>query len=253
MKSKVRTIAIIIISILLLILIAVIIYNVVYLPTTKEDIQQTNEDNSDDNISVKHIFLDDNTKQLEICNDDVDCGFGIRTYHTISTDITDENLLNAINSIDEKINNSYTVSLNATDMTSAECSNVSNLYQRSIMTQSILTLYGSDDLLGIALISGESNLCLFTNNEEIDVLYYDINNKKLLTEDEMKTKYSITDEEILTAVTNDINERNIEENLNYTTNILDYHIYITSDGMLSVYYKQPEDNIYYSVPLDIAV
>ena len=92
-----------------------------------------------------------------------------------------------------------------------------------------------------------------TNNEEIDVLYYDINNKKLLTEDEMKTKYSITDEEILTAVTNDINERNLEENLNYTTNILDYHIYIPSDGMLSVYYKQPEDNIYYSVPLDIAV
>ena len=66
MKSKVRTIAIIIISILLLILIAVIIYNVVYLPTTKEDIQQTNEDNSDDNISVKHIFLQDSCRAASV-------------------------------------------------------------------------------------------------------------------------------------------------------------------------------------------
>lgn len=253
MKSKARLIGIIIISILLLVLISVIIYNVVYLPSVEEDKQQTNEDNNSNSITVKHLSINDEPLNLEICKEDVECGLGTRNYYTISTDITSRTFTNIVNEINTKINDSYTTSLNSTDMSSNECSAVSNLYQRSIMTESISTLYGSDELLGITLISGTSNLCLSTNNQEINVYYYDITNDKLLTEDEIKTTYSITNEQILLAITNDINQRNIDENLNYTTNILDYHIYIASDGLLSIYYKQPEDNIYYSVPLDIKV
>lgn len=253
MKSKARLIGIIIISILLLVLISVIIYNVVYLPSVEEDKQQTNEDNNSNSITVKHLSINDEPLNLEICKEDVECGFGTRNYYTISTDITSRTFTNIVNEINTKINDSYTTSLNSTDMSGNECSAASNLYQRSIMTESISTLYGSDELLGITLISGTSNLCLSTNNQEINVYYYDITNDKLLTEDEIKTTYSITNEQILLAITNDINQRNIDENLNYTTNILDYHIYIASDGLLSIYYKQPEDNIYYSVPLDIKV
>ena len=252
MKSKARLIGIIIISILLLVLITVIIYNVAYLPTI-EDKQQTNENNNGNSITVKHLSINDKSLKLEICKEGIECGFGARNYYTISTDIPSRTFTNVVNEINTKINDSYTTSLNSTDMSSNECSAVSNLYQRSIMTESISTLYGSDELLGITLINGTSNLCLSTNDQEIDVYYYDITNDKLLTEDEMKTTYSITNEQILLAITNDINQRNIDENLNYTTNILDYHIYIASDGVLSVYYKQPEDNIYYSVPLDISV
>lgn len=252
MKSKARLIGIIIISILLLVLVSVIIYNVAYLPSV-EDKQQTNEENNVDSINVKHLSINDEPLKLDICKEGVECGFGTRNYYTISTDITNRTFTNVVNEINTKINDSYTSSLNSTDMSSNECSAASNLYQRSIMTESISTLYGSDELLGITLISGTSNLCLSTNDQEIEVYYYDITNDKLLTEDEIKTTYSITNEQILLAITNDINQRNIDENLNYTTNILDYHIYIASDGVLSVYYKQPEDNIYYSVPLDISV
>lgn len=245
MKSKTRTIGIIIISILLLVLISIIIYNVVYLPSIKEDKQPTNNEND---TPIEHLSIDG--KSLEICKEGVDCGFGTRSYYTISTDIVDEQLTNVINELNTKINNSYTRSLNATDMTISECSNVSNLYQRSIMTESILNIYDSENMLGITLISSESNLCLSTNTQEIDIVYYDVNNKKMLTESEVKENYSITDEEIVTAVTNDINQRNIEENLNYTTNVVEYHIYFTSAGEIGVYYRQPEDNIYYSIALD---
>ena len=162
MKSKIRTIGITIISILLLVLISIIIYNVVYLPSIKEDKQLTNNEN---NTPVEHLSIDG--KSLEICKDGVDCGFGTRNYYTISTDIVDEQLTNVIDDLNTKINNSYTRSLNATDMTASECSNVSNLYQRSIMTESILNIYDSENLLGITLISSESNLCLFTNIQEI--------------------------------------------------------------------------------------
>lgn len=252
MKSRTKIIAIIVISILLLILIAVIVYNVVYLPTTREDTQPIDEVEDDVPVAtVEHLSVEG--RALEFCKENVECGLLPINYYTISTDLNDEILINAINDINTKINNAYQTSLNSTDMSSAECSNVSNLYQRSIIAQSMLTLYGSDELIGITLVSGTSNLCLSTNDQEIDIYYYDIATDRMLTEEEIKTTYSITDEEILTAITNDIDQRNTEENLNYSTNIIDYHIYITSDGILSVYYKQPEDNIYYSVPLDKTV
>lgn len=251
MESKVRMKCIIIISILLIILISIILYNVVYLPSVEEDKQLNEEENNIPVKEIKHLSIEGKT--LEICNEDVDCGLGERTYYTISTDLTDEMFVNAINNINTKINNAYLTSLNSTNMTTSECSNVSNLYMRSIMTQSMLTLYGSDELINITLVTATSNLCLSTNDEEIYLLYYDITNKKILTEDEIKTKYSVTNDEIITAINNDINQRNIDENLNYSTNVLDYHIYIDSEGILSVYYKQYDDNIYYSVPLDVYV
>ena len=112
--------------------------------------------------------------------------------------------------------------------------------------------------LGIVIGSGQwvlsaiGGICIFCSTY-IYKLPYIITNKKILTEDEIKTKYSVTNDEIITAINNDINQRNIDENLNYSTNVLDYHIYIDSEGILSVYYKQYDDNIYYSVPLDVYV
>ena len=147
-------------------------------------------------------------------------------------------------------NELYNTSLNSTDMSSLECASVSNQYQRSIMTQSLLTIYESDDLFAFALVGGESNLCLKTYTTSLDIAFYDAKNDKTLTEDEIKEKYSITEEEIQTAVTNDITQRNIDEAANYETNITDYHIYIDNDGQVCVYYLQPEENVYYSVTLD---
>lgn len=252
MFKRIRTIYIIIISILLLVLIGIILYNVVYLSSNEEDKQQIDKVEDDvPVITVEHLSVEG--RSLEFCKENVDCGLSPMNYYTISTDLTDEILINAINDINVKIDNAYQISLNSIDMSSAECSNVSNLYQRSIMTQVVLSLYGSDELIGITLISGTSNLCLNSSNEEINLLYYDVKNKRLLTENDIKIKYSITNEEMLTAITNDINQRNTLENANYSTNILDYHIYINSDGMLNIYYKQPEDNIYYSISLDKTV
>ena len=241
MSKKIRITGIIIISILLIILISMIIYNIVYLPSTRDDKQQPTSEST-------HLNLD--YKTLDICKEGIECGYGTREYDTITTDINSEVLNNIISELNTKINNYYIKSLNATDMNSTECIAVSNLYQRSIMTQSRLTLYDSDNILGFTLISGETNLCTSVANEDLEVYVYDVMNDKVLTEDDIKSKYGISNDEITDAIGNSIKQMNIDESKTYTTNITDYNLYIETDGTIGVYYKQTEDNIYYNVLLN---
>lgn len=239
MNKKVRTIGIIIISILLIILIAIIIYNVVYL--SKEDDKQSSNE-------IKHISLD--YKTLENCYNELDCESPYSEYATIKTDITSSNLMNILNNLNTKINDSYNKSLNSTDMTTPGCVNYTNLYQRSIMTQNNLTIYDSDDLLGFTLLSEETNLCTSLVNEDLEVYIYDVKNDKVLTEDEFKERYDITDDIISATIEANVNATNEIYGLSYTTEITEYNLYIQNDGTIGIYYKQPEENLYYNILLD---
>ena len=240
MNVKARKIGIIMTSSALIVLIGVIVYNVVGISKLFGE--------STDSLSTSYISMD--TKTLDICAPGVDCGYATRNYDIMKSSKKEPKLDSIIETINNKTNELYNTSLNSTDMSSLECASVSNQYQRSIMTQSLLTIYESDDLFAFALVGGESNLCLKTYTTSLDIAFYDAKNDKTLTEDEIKEKYSITEEEIQTAITNDITQRNIDEAANYETNITDYHIYIDNDGQVCVYYLQPEENVYYSVTLD---
>lgn len=241
MSGKTRKIGIIVICCLLIFLIGIIIYNVVRFPS--ESRNSTTQDKKNSYITMQ-------TKTLDICTPGVDCGYTTRNYDTVELSKKAPQLDSIIESLNNKIDDLYNRSLNSTDMTSIECAPVSNLYQRSIMTQSTLTIYESEDLFSFALLSSESNLCTNEYNENLDITFYDAKNDKILTENDIKTSYSITDEEIVTAVANDIAIRNAEEGLNYSTNITEYRLYIDYEGYLCIYYRQPEDNIYYTITLD---
>lgn len=244
MSQRLRIIIILVISIIILVLLGIIVYNVVYLPSVEGDKQHNN--------NVEHLVID--YKPLEICREDVDCGYGMREYDSVESDISTEALDEILNSINTKINDYYNRSLNSTDMSSPECSLVSDIYMRSIMTQSRLITYDSDDLLAFSLVSGESNLCLNTNNEEVDVYYYDVKSETALTEDDIKEKYSITDDEIMSAIEENINQMNTDANSNYTVDdVIDYKLYIDNSGSIGIYYKIAQDTIYYSVILDKTV
>lgn len=242
MNKKIRTISVVIISIFILILVSIIIYNVIYLPNSIEKDNYPSIRNKN-NLSTE-------IKTLEICAAGIDCGYIASEYTTITTTINSSTLENIITELNNKTTESYNKSLNATDMTLPECSSVSSIYSRNLMTQSNLILYDSDDILAFTLITKETNLCTLLNNEEIIVYFYDIKTDKILTEQELKERYNITDNEIATAVINNIEQKNIAESKLYTTNITEYHIYVERDGTIGVYYRQPEDNLFYNVLLN---
>ena len=236
MNRKVKITGIIISSILIIILLGIIIYNVVYLPLT-EDKQST----------VKHLTLE--YKTIENCYDELNCAVPYSDYPTISTDITTSKLMNILNTLNTKISNLYNKSLNSTYMTSAECVDYSSLYKRSIMGENNLIIYDSDDLLGLTLLSRETNLCTSVVNEDLDVYIYDVKNDKILTNDDIKEEYDITDSMIISTIEANVNAANEINGVNYTTNITDYNLYIESDGTIGIYYKQPEDGLYYNILL----
>lgn len=245
MNRKIRFTGIIIISVLLVFLISIIIYIVVYLPSIKVKEQEDNFPHVREEKNIK-----EKTKNLKICKEGIVCNYDISSYTTITTSLKSTVLANIIKDINNKVNELYNISKHSTDMTLKECSNVSSLYKRSIMTTSNLTIYDSSDIISLTLISKETNLCTLVSNQDIAAYLYDVKNDNILTEDDIKKTYNITDEEILTAIKNNIEQMNIDESKTYTTNITDYNLYIETDGTIGVYYKQPEDNIYYNVLLN---
>lgn len=226
-------------SVLILILLSIIIYNVLYLPNV--------------NVNKKKPNLNIEEKSITICKEGIDCGIGTINYRTISTDINSNKLKNKIDELNAKVNDLYLKSYNSLNMFGDECNAVINLYQRSIMTESFLEYYESNKLLSFTLVNSETNLCTNVHDSNLDIVYYDIKKDKFLKESEIKTKYDINDEEVLKLIEKNINESNLNDFTNYSMNILDYHIYISNDGELSVYYKLADNNIYYSVPLGIKV
>ena len=245
MNKKIRIAGIIIISILLVLLISIIVYNVIFLPSIKTKEQEDNFPHVREEKNIKEEI-----KGLKICKKGIDCNYDTSYYTTISTSLKSTVLTNIIKEINNKVNELYNISNYSTDMTIKECSNVSNLYERSIMTTSNLIIYDSSDIISMTLISNETNLCTLVSNQEINVYLYDVKNDNILTGDDIKKTYDITGEEILTAIKNNIEQININESKNYITNITDYNIYIETDGTIGVYYKQPENNNYYSLLLN---
>lgn len=243
MKSRTRIMIVIIIGIILLILIGIILYKVVYFPS--------NEGEDGKQVNVGHLTVE--YKTLDNCYDELNCEVPYSDYATLSTDISSNRLKNIMDELNTKIDNLYNKSLNSTDMSNAECSNVSNLYQRSIMVENNLITYDNDGVLGLTLLSRETNLCTSISNEEFDSYLYDIENDKILTNDDIKEKYDITDEIISSTIEANINAINVINGVNYTTNITDYSLYIETDGTIGIYYMQPEDGLYYNILLDKSV
>lgn len=237
MSKKVKKTGIVIISMLIIILLAVIIYNGVYLPLI-EDKQST----------IKHLTLE--YKTLDNCYDQLNCAVPYSDYATIGTDIPTTNLMNVLNSLNTKMDEVYNKSLNSTDMTTPECIEYSSLYKRSVMGENNLTIYDSDNLLGLTLLSRETNLCTSVSNEDLDVYVYDVKNDKVLTNDEIKEKYDITDAMISSTIEANVDAINEINELNFSTDINEYNLYIGNDGTIGVYYKQPEDSLYYNVLLN---
>lgn len=237
--KKTKKIIVLSITVVIIILIAIIIYNVVFIPTSTKKTEP-----KEMNVSI-------DIKNLKMCQEGVECGIADIEYRKIELSNAPKKLQKIIDQINNEINESYEKSAQST-VTGAECQSVASLYQHSILSQSVVTTYEGKEVISIAVMNTEGNLCTNVSTEkELEVYYYDVQKDKLLSEEELKEKYSITDADIKTAIQESITTLNGLEGTNYSTdNIEEYKIYIQNDGEIFIYYKQPEIGIHYTASLN---
>lgn len=203
--------------------------------------------------NIYNNFFVDYDLEINNCVNDNNCDINTsNTYNMISTKYKNKKIVSLINKINSETKNKYSKELKSKTSKYTECSSVVNKYKYRYTSSLDYNIYENKKYISISIIRYNSDVCLNKQNIEQPTVYlYSKNDNKLLTQNEFKKKEKIKDEDVNDVIkrnvtyTNDIDgEQFIYENT--IDKVHDRKIYYQSDGAMSVFYFQKENQTYYS-------
>lgn len=189
------------------------------------------------------------TQTLDFCISSENCSvlpmeYSPLVYNTSIIDI--QNMVNEVNADMKK----YYEEAVASTLNDASCTAVHDVYKHSLRPHFDITIFESKKLTNITASYLISNLCL----DSVEYLplksfAYDKEEKKVLSQEEFKKKYNVSNQEIELAIQENINLINSRSQTNYSfsdTSSRNYVVYFDQDGNLAVsYYLEPEQKYYF--------
>ncbi len=224
--------------ILLIILIISLVF-IVVMPNKKENQKQI------DPFSLENI------EKIQMCTNDNCPNIKENIYADISYDSDIASLQERIKKINQDTKNYYNQSKKS-NMNDASCENVKNQYTHSIMTDTEYITYTGKKYISISVKRITGNICTDEiKHLPIETYIFNIDTKKEITSQQLKKELGITDEQIISSISTNIEELNKNNNTNFTINEViennnDYTLYYNTLGKLCVEYYQKSDDSYYS-------
>lgn len=232
MKSK-NKIIIVTISIILII-IAIILVLVLNKKTSNNDFFD---------------YSESDRKSIENCKSEEDCDiWNIDNYDKLVLNKNYDVLKEKI----DKINNDtekYYQMVKKSNTNSESCSKVKNMYNHSKRVVSNYTNYENKKYLSISVGRIIYDLCENTMEPlQEEVYIYDKKDKKILTQDEFKSKENISDKEIYNAIKKMVKmiKDDVPEGIKLQENYDDTILLYGTEGNISVSFYVKEANAYYT-------
>ncbi len=214
---------IILLILILIILLGVILFNVCF--------NDKSSNNHGDNNNEIVSYDADSFQYLEFCSTE-NCPLGKMEYQVLKTNSNNSKIKKAV----KKVNSSVLAFYDMSNQSTA-CPDTSLGILHSNAGVTSVSLYQDENILNITFFGNDINLCNQTqSNFQFYSFYYDLASSKEIAQGDILSKYQISEDEIMTAIGNEIQNRNMAEGTNYSYNGSGYQVYIDNDGQIKCYF-----------------
>lgn len=187
------------------------------------------------------ISLDtSNYKYVDCCSETNNCPLGKMEYPKLSIQSNKKSIRNLVNQINSKVDDYYQRCVKS-ETGDAECQAIYGDVLHSIAP---VALYEDSSLIGISFRGYNLNLCTQISSDFDFMTYiYDVKKDKFIDQEEFMTTYSIQNDEVLSAISENLVQMNASLETQYTyTGDSGYQLFIASDGTINAYYLVDNDS-----------
>ena len=204
---------------------------------------------SSSKITYADDYIIQDIKKVEICSKLEGCHAMPEAYYlAISYDTNDENINDIIAKINNTTNNYYQKTLQSKIQKDEMCNGVIDIYNYGYYAYVEIIRYINERYIILGTKTTEYNSCkLETISNQSDITIYDKNSKKIITQDEYRQYYGITDEIILKSI------QKYESDNNVTIDSNNIVVYFNENYGLVADVKVIEENKYVLVELDLSL
>ena len=178
-------------------------------------------------------------QEFNHCKNEKDerCKYVGNTLRYISTDKSYPLLNNAIEETNSIVEEKFIETIHS-NLDAQECDAVRDIYNYRKIYMMAEFLYETKDLVGIAYEFTGIDICTNEKTTSYNSYIYDTKKNRMLSNDEIFDLYSLKNEDVLKAITKNINKWNKTDSTNYTINDIDnnYKLYLSKEGNLEVFY-----------------
>lgn len=236
----------------LLILCLIILILAVIGITTLKIINLLNGEQNQEKETIKLAEVE----TIQFCNNETDCPREIENiYAKLEYNIDYPKMQQWIEAINKETEHYYQEVINSSTLDDPTCSEeFKNTYKYKISVQTDYSIYTGDQYASLAVKRIKSNLCTGENVEmPINVYIYDLQNKKEISQEELKNTLNLTNDIVKESIENNIeminqfSKKSFTVEDTYQNGNLDYILYYNPLGELLASYYQNSDKSYYSV------
>lgn len=252
-KGKIISIIIIVIAL------ALISFGAVMLIIPNADNKSTsNTDLRLQSSQTKNGIEENNKKIIKICqNVNKDCMVLDLIYSHASLDTDIKEIQDFITQLNQQIDTYYQETDKA-DINSSICKDqlIDKGYLKDSYVSTKLISYINDKYISLSMLSSKVDLCNNKTTENPYVIgFYDIEAKKMLTQEEIAVKLNVTKDKVYAKLQEASYDKNINEQVFQMPTIenLSYQLYLNENGKVEAnctISTSPTGNTYYVVTLD---
>lgn len=188
-------------------------------------------------------------KSIENCKSEENCDiWNIDYYDKLVLEKKYDVLEEKIDKINKDTEEYYNM-VKKSDVNSSKCSNVKDMYNYSKRVVSNYANYENKKYLSVSVGRILYDLCEGTMEpKQIEVYIYDKNDKKIISQDEFKTKEKISDDDIYAAIKKTIKiiKNDIPEGIKLEDKYDDTVLFLDNEGNISVSFYVKVANAYYT-------
>jgi hypothetical protein len=139
-------------------------------------------------------------------------------------------------------------------MKDSSCSGKNDLYSHRTIFDTKVSRFDNDNLIILFASWDKTDLCSNkSSNIDSMIYYYDKKNQKAINYNDIVSILDLKNFSIAKSIKDNINEINMYNNNYQYENVDKVKVFITSDGFLSVFYLQKEDNHSFIINTDIRI
>ncbi len=214
---------------------------------------ESKKEETEENTNRLQAF---NIEELKItmCQNEENCPIlPQKIYNFLSIDYENNNLQKVVDTINKKTKEEYEKAL-ASDMSDASCASLKSTFKHSLLFNNDINLHEDEEFFGISVHRYESNLCTEETIESDPEIYIFSRAKNdFISQEELKARFSITDEQIEEKIKENIEKEKKDRGLNYTFENVDKNkgisLYFSTESEILAYYYQQEDHSYHTASI----
>lgn len=198
----------------------------------------------------------DQSLVIDVCKNKDNCPIALKPiYSMINMKTDNKEIKKVLDNINKETKNRYNQTLGS-KFDDNKCPNAKDVYNYSYLSTLDYSLYENDEYISISINRYNRDLCLDTNTMEKPESYiYSKKDNKIVTGDDLKKAFEISDKKVEVSIKNVISTLNNSMEKNYTYENTfndgkqDLIYYFNYEGDLNIYFHNNEDDSYYSCTL----